>query len=469
MTTTKTEEFKIDLVDLLSQTCDVTPIKSNEPEPSVFLEFERHTLGALQGMPFYDERLPIAVGFSHFILEEADWLTLAGPMTVLGVSRHTYTAKPQRPDPGKEPAVGDPVPNANPARNYDASEISHALKSWLVQVAQKRQFEACNRAVLKLLAHKFPVLAEPLFDKTGFFPAGTQAYDAWVSIKASAFNEEKVETETMTIRNRMQHRKPTQAGGAQAYLNEQKKDAQRLEDLGVTMDCKEKQTYIKIAYSKSGIYASNTIRGVFNKIKKTEAAYTGPDKNDDSAKYTRFTKELIEELRYLEPDGTANRGRANYVTTDTADVLSDNIEVLHEQQQKMEVELANWVASKDKKPKSEGTSEGRIKQLIADAMKKYFTELELKCNTVPPAEGNLPPGYERRKYDRYDHTRGVNFSCGRKIDDPDDYIPCKKPGPNHDPSATFQNQKGGNSKRNHLAGQFWVGHRGGRQGRVAKK
>ena len=46
------------------------------------------------------------------------------------------------------------------------------------------------------------------------------------------------------------------------------------------------------------------------------------------------------------------------------------------------------------------------------------------------------------------------------------YTPCKNPSSNHGATATFQNPKGGNTKRNDKAGKFWVGVPGGRGGRV---
>ena len=111
----------------------------------------------------------------------------------------------------------------------DSAAIANLHKNWLAKVSHKRQCEACNQAVLKLLAYMFPAQAERLCGGSGFFPPSTGAFDARQAIRKAAFSEEKVEAETMTIRNRMQNRKPTKAGGAAAYHSAQKKGMKRLD------------------------------------------------------------------------------------------------------------------------------------------------------------------------------------------------------------------------------------------------
>ena len=112
--------------------------------------------------------------------------------------------------------------------------------------------------------------------------------------------------------------------------------------------------------------------------------------------------------------------------------------------------MTNWIKSSGKsKPKGSALSEHKISQLIT---KMIYSE------------GTFAPGMISRRCERCGHTRGASLSCGRKIGGPEGYTPCKKPGRSHDPSATYQDQKGGNNKRGHLAGKYWSGFEGGRQG-----
>ena len=126
--------------------------------------------------------------------------------------------------------------------------------------------------------------------------------------------------------------------------------------------------------------------------------------------------------------------------------------------------MVNWVSALDKAASNKTLDEQQIKKLVMDIIKEHTAAQKLEC--TPIQNSTSGPKLIKRAHDRYCHTKGVNFSCGRKINNPDDHIPCKKPGPNHDPTATFQNQKGGNSKRNDKAGKHWVGYEDGRQGRV---
>ena len=74
----------------------------------------------------------------------------------------------------------------------------------------------------------------------------------------------------------------------------------------------------KSAHIKSNICAANNIKGAFNRMKVAEKLHVssgGTGATCNAAIIKRFTHGLVEELKDLEPDGHANPGRINYLST----------------------------------------------------------------------------------------------------------------------------------------------------------
>ena len=289
-----------------------------------------------------------------------------------------------------------------------------------------------------------------------------------IPIKDSVFVEAKVDKEVMESHDDIKKLKPSHALGTESCLCKLRKLTERPDDLENPMGLKMKQGAVRTACDKAKICAPNTIRGAFNRIKQTEKDYaaksSNPKRTDETAIFDRFTDSLVKELKELEPDGAASRDRANCLSSDAIEPIQEDVQILHENQQALQLEMVNWVSALDKAASNKTLDEKQIKKLVMDIIKEHTAAQKLEC--APIQNSTSGPKLIKRLCDRCCHTKGVNFSCGRKIDNPDDHIPCKKPGPNHDPTAAFQNQKGGNSKRNDKAHKHWVGYEDGRQGRV---
>ena len=75
---------------------------------------------------------------------------------------------------------------------------------------------------------------------------------------------------------------------------------------------------------------------------------------------------------------------------------------------------------------------------------------EKKCKTVPTDQGSDKKKTGRLKMKHYCSTHGVNHTHGS--------ADCRKPGPNHNPKATYRNRMGGSFKNLGLYG-MWKDHR----------
>ena len=85
------------------------------------------------------------------------------------------------------------------------------------------------------------------------------------------------------------------------------------------MSPKEAKAITKTAFAKSGIYAPSTISGALSRAKATGAALLSASPRPGmggTAASERFTKNILAELKGLEPGGPAprGRGRASYLS-----------------------------------------------------------------------------------------------------------------------------------------------------------
>ena len=177
--------------------------------------------------------------------------------------------------------------------------------------------------------------------------------------------------------------KPSHALGTESHLCKLRKLTERLDDLENSVGLKMKQGAVRTAHDKAKICAPNTIRGVFNRIKQTEkdcvADTSNPNRTNETAIFDRFTENLVKELKELEPDGTASRDRANYLSSDAIEPIQEDVQILHENQQALQLEMVNWVSALDKAASNKTLDEQQIKKLVMDIIKEHTAAQKLEC------------------------------------------------------------------------------------------
>ena len=326
-----------------------------------------------------------------------------------------------------------------------------------------------NTEILSLLDRKFPSALSGLEVQPGVLSSSLTAREALEHIRTNVVSATATNTDYASLlKLHLSESYVPDAAGPVEYLKKCRTYQQQVKDLGLASVISDDHlmSIAVTAFDNSG-HNSSLIARVHRDYKEKCAVVigtvNGQDVTNGSTGYEYFATFYIKELRLLYEEG--DRGKAQQQQAH----LTEALQRIDELESQMETQKANLhqvndnvheiaaSAALSKSDGSTGTHSTGMSTITEDGMAKMIAAMVANAvKAVTPSKsrsnskggggggggGDAPPLRKFRTYNRYCFSRGINLWCDGKGT-------CRRScerKANHDPTATYDNRKGGSDR-----------------------